>query len=961
MHPMRKQAVRAPRRPGYRPALEQLEERNVPAAPSATILGAPVSSFEGLAITLDSLVTDPDPGDEAAGFSYDWQVTKNYAPFASGPASSFTFTPDDNGSYQVTLRATDRDGNVSAAARATIQVVNVAPTATLAVTGPVAIGQPLEVSLSGVFDPSPADSAAGFRYSFALRPDELAQSYSEASSTPSAFFTFSQAGDYTIYGRVFDKDNESGGISVFEPVFVGWATSVVSLTRGPQDIADPAGPLASFGTATNALGPADGTFGVVSLGDGGQITLGFDRPIVNGPGPDFAVFENGFRFNGLVFGELGHVEVSSNGVDFFRFPSTSLTQTTTQLGAFGLLDPTLIRNLAGQFPALEGTLFDLDDLPASPLLEASAIRYVRIVDAVGSIDPGLGSVDSAGRPINDPYPTPFASSGFDLDAVGVLHDGSTPGRRILVGARDYAATVTVYNPEPVADPGGPYTIFEGDALLLDGSRSSDVDSSTLTFSWDINGDGNFGDASGSQPTVTWSELSALGITGPGVFGVQLRVDDGDGHVVDSVSTTLTVLNVPPSAVDAGPDQAVPENTPLTLQGNFTGASVDTFGFRWRLISASNGQAVPDGNGQVFAFTTHDNGTYAFEFTVTDDDGSSESDTVVIQVTNVPPSVQISGPASGLVGLAQRFTLAASDPSPVDQAGRFTYAIDWNGDGRVDQRLSGSADLSLNHVFATAGTFTIRVMAIDKEGSAGPPATMFFTAAAAGLVPDPTHTGRHDLLVIGTRFQDVIRVRAAAGGVLVVLNGVSQGTFRPSGRILIVGLAGGDRIMVDSGLKRSAWVRGGPGPDTIRGGSGADVLWGGGGNDWLSGGRGRDLLIGGPGQDLLFAGADSDLLIGGRTRFDAHDPAIQAILAEWTSARRYADRVANVTGQRHAGFDRRANGRFFLTRRATGGTVQADRSLDFLKGEEGQDLFFTTTPGREALDVVLRAFNEQVIR
>lgn len=958
---MRRKTVRTRRYPGYRPAVERLEERNVPAAPTATILDAPAGSFEGTAITLDSLVADPDPGDEAAGFSYDWQVTKNYAPFASGSTSTFSFTPDDDGVYDVMLTVTDQSGAVSETAFVSIPVFNVAPTATLSTTGPAAIGQPIEVSFTGVFDPSLVDSAAGLRYSFALSPDELARSYSEASETPSAFFNFSEAGDYTISGRIFDKDNDASGISVLDPAFVGWATQVVSLTRGPRDIADPESPLASFGMATNALGPADGTFGVVSLGDGGQITLSFDRPIVNGPGPDFAVFENGFRFNGLVFAELGHVEVSSNGVDFFRFPSTSLTQTTTQLDAGGLLDPTLVRNLAGQYAALEGTLFDLDDLPASPLLDAGAIRYVRIIDVVGSLNPVLGSVDSAGRPINDPYPTPFASSGFDLDAVGVLHDGSTPGRRILVGARDYAATVTVFNPEPVADPGGPYTIFEGDSLLLDGSQSSDADSSTLTFSWDINGDGNFGDASGSQPTVTWAELNALGINGPGVFGVQLRVDDGDGHVVDSASTTLSVVNVPPSAVAAGPDQVVPENTPLTLQGSFTGASVDTFTFRWRLISASNGQAVPDGHGQSFAFTPADNGTYTFEFTVTDDDGTSEADTVVIQVTNVPPSVQISGPAEGLVGLAQRFTLAASDPSPADQAGRFTYAIDWNGDGRVDQRVSGGALLSVNHIFATAGTFTIRVSAIDKDGSIGPPATMSFTAAAAGLVPDPSNPGRHDLLVVGTRFQDVIRLRPAAGGVLVVLNGVPQGSFHPSGRILIRGLAGADRIVVDAGLKQSAWVRGGPGPDTIRGGSGTDVLWGGGGNDRLSGGRGRDFLIGGPGQDLLFAGAGSDLLIGGTTRLDANDPAIQAILAEWTSARRYADRVANVTGQRHAGFDRRANGRFFLTRRTTGGTVQADRSLDFLDGGQGQDLFFTTTPGREALDIVLqRTFNEQAI-
>ena len=41
---------------------------------------------------------------------------------------------------------------------------------------------------------------------------------------------------------------------------------------------------------------------------------------------------------------------------------------------------------------------------------------MRIVDIVGN---GT-ALDSAGRPIYDPYPT-TGSAGFDLDAVGVIH------------------------------------------------------------------------------------------------------------------------------------------------------------------------------------------------------------------------------------------------------------------------------------------------------------------------------------------------------------------------------------------------------------------------------------------------------------------------------------------------------------------------------------------------------------
>jgi len=214
----------------------------------------------------------------------------------------------------------------------------------------------------------------------------------------------------------------SSGISSSDPRFVGFATGVSSLVRGPQDISDPASPPASFGVAGNALGAPDGGFGFVSLGDGGQITLTFGAPIFNGPGPDFAVFENGFAVSGRVFAELAFVEVSSNGVDFFRFPSVSLTQTTTQIGSFDTLDPSDIHNLAGQFPAPEGTPFDLQDLVGvSPLLDAGAITHVRIIDVVGALDSRLRTLDSLGNPVNDPFPTPFASGSFDLDAVGAIN------------------------------------------------------------------------------------------------------------------------------------------------------------------------------------------------------------------------------------------------------------------------------------------------------------------------------------------------------------------------------------------------------------------------------------------------------------------------------------------------------------------------------------------------------------
>ena len=212
----------------------------------------------------------------------------------------------------------------------------------------------------------------------------------------------------------------STAIAADSSAFVAWATGVV-LTRGPWSIANPDGPLASFGGDTNAIGMAtmNNTMDAVSLGDGGSALVTFAHPIRNGEGPDFAVFENGFDDGSL---ELAYVEVSSDGVRFVRFPATCLTQTETQLANAGQSDPTNLNNLAGKYRIGYGTPFDLEELSDSTGINIDSIVYVRVVDVVGSIDPQYGTYDGYGHIVNDPWPTYFASSGFDLTGVGVIYE-----------------------------------------------------------------------------------------------------------------------------------------------------------------------------------------------------------------------------------------------------------------------------------------------------------------------------------------------------------------------------------------------------------------------------------------------------------------------------------------------------------------------------------------------------------
>ena len=215
---------------------------------------------------------------------------------------------------------------------------------------------------------------------------------------------------------------------------VGWATGSQDLVRGPVNISNPALGFANYGSEADVLGASDAaqnsSLSVMSLGDGGRITLTLSRPSANGAGADFAVFENGITDKFL---ELAFVFVSSDGTNFTPFRAVSLTQKTTQIAGFDqTLDATDLYNLAGKYRVGFGTPFDLAELAGTPGLDVNNVTHIRIEDVVGSINPLYGTVDSLGNLINDPWPTTFGTGGFDLDAVGVMNFAPLPEPSAIV-------------------------------------------------------------------------------------------------------------------------------------------------------------------------------------------------------------------------------------------------------------------------------------------------------------------------------------------------------------------------------------------------------------------------------------------------------------------------------------------------------------------------------------------------
>ena len=105
-------------------------------APVPTISPSTITTdAEGTAVTLTGTATDQSTVDTSAGFTFTWAVSKvngttTVANFATGTGTTLVFTPDDIGTYTVTLTAKDKDSQTGNSTQV-ITATAVAPTATI--------------------------------------------------------------------------------------------------------------------------------------------------------------------------------------------------------------------------------------------------------------------------------------------------------------------------------------------------------------------------------------------------------------------------------------------------------------------------------------------------------------------------------------------------------------------------------------------------------------------------------------------------------------------------------------------------------------------------------------------------------------------------------------------------------------------------------------------------------------
>jgi hypothetical protein len=346
--------------------------------------------------------------------------------------------------------------------------------------------------------------------------------------------------------------------------------------------------------------------------------------------------------------------------------------------------------------------------------------------------------------------------------------------------------------------------------------------------------------------------------------------------------------------------------------------------------------------------------------ITVTDVANPSLTATLSGIRVLPSATLSGPDAGLRNQVLSFTLGASGGTS------YRYDIDWNGDGVVDQTVTGPSGITVLHSYASSGTYHVGVTATVHLGAAD--YTSFVTAQSvtifavtATVQADPGDATRSALVVEGTAGSDYLTLSPGAGNAIALsVSGYSIGSYSAPGgvafaHLLVYGYGGDDTIRLSAGLAVPAFLFSGDGNDTLdaSGSIANDVLVGGAGNDLLYGGSGRDLLIGGLGSDTLRAGGGGAILIGGTTDSDANVQALLAIMKEWGRTDvDYNTRVKHLQGTLSGGL----NGSYRLT--AT--TVHDDNISDSLFGGAGLDWFFVGGHGKKNQDKVYNQASGELI-
>lgn len=386
--------------------------------------------------------------------------------------------------------------------------------------------------------------------------------------------------------------------------------------------------------------------------------------------------------------------------------------------------------------------------------------YVLYNQGGGNFDSTVTTFDLAGLGLERVQAAQFSDLNGDglTDVIGL----DTSSERFFIMKSQIGASSAnfVFSPNnaPTPTAGGPYSIAEGGSLSLSAAGSTDPDGDALTYSWDVNNDGVFGDATGVAPSLTWSQLVALGIADNGSYTIALRATDSRGGWATSTAA-LTITNTAPTLVISGNSTGT-EGSEYVLTLYVTGdpGSDTVTGWTINWGDGTTAQFVA-GNPSSVTHIYADNENYTITATATDEDDTYEAtNSIDVAVANIVPVItSVNLPSNNPPRTYQSlsFTATATDVA----ADTLTYSWTAAFAGAVVELSGPLSGNSWSFTPRRVGTYTVMLVVTDEDGGSSVAAERTITVSPA----DP--------------YQDLIGLTSSGDWVVAVSNGASfNGTW-----------------------------------------------------------------------------------------------------------------------------------------------------------------------------------------
>jgi hypothetical protein len=886
-----------------------LTVNNVP--PTITAFSVPATGAEGSPVLLTGAATDP--GGVNDPLTYTWTVYRPDGTLFTLTGANASFTPPDNGTYGVDLTVSD-SGGASTSARLRTSLIDLYRGEGNAND---TIGGHNGTAVGGVtFVPGKVGEAFNFDGATGVvnLPNDFAYPTSGTSTRPLSFATWFR----TTAGGVILGQEGAGGSGYVPAVYVGTDGKLYA-----QMFWNGAGnPVASAGTVNNGQWHQvavtyNGTSETVYL-DGAAIkTVPFTESAYNSSGYSYTLG------SGIASGTDGWPAAPAPTHSWYYFKgqldeaafynralSATNVQTIFNVGNFA---PINVINVSPT-PALTGFT---TGLPTEVLTyKLSATDPSPVDTSVGftyKINWGDGSAVQT--------VSPTANNGTGVSLTHVFTTAGTDTVSLTATDKDGGATtitrtvtvlsVTSANLQTVITQQGSITTQDTNnnqaSAMVGAVNGLAAQAKPVTITMQL-GSGSFTDTAGAPHAGITLVISGNGGTTT-IVGHSPALQVSGSVIVENL-TLVTDTNSPALMISGG--DVMLRN--VDIEGSNTGSQA----------------AIDITGGSVNLGTADDPGGNTF-----DDNGSGQliHNTGPNGVSAVGDTWQVGGT---MLTSPYRIKDEIFDALNPGGGGLVTYVP---GNDFVSVN-GGVIQLGVNAI-APGGTVNVEAGGKFHNYDVGSKLVTitFQNGPVLTQAADSQDPSLLSLSVTGTPGDDKILFNPGAGNggtAKALVDNLAQGTFSPTGRLIAYGIAGNDDIEVAGGVTLPAFLYGGDGSDRLKGGGGNNVLVGGTGNNTLIGGSASNLLIGGSGSSTLIGGSGDDLLIAGTTAYDANDAALAAIMAEWTSGRDYATRIANLSG---TGSGPRNNGNDFLNAGGPNTTVFDNGAVDVIKGGSGMDWFF----------------------